>query len=372
VLRKQIPVQAILIPLIAWLLFGTPAAAARPEPRLAASPPDSVLLGGITHAWQKWNNCGPTTTSMALSAFGIHVPQLEIAAVLKPDPQDVNVGPHEIAGYLAEQGLQAPMLINGRVERLMRLVAAGVPVIVETWITEKGGMGHYRLIHGYDRVDGVLIAHDSYFGPNIRLPFDEFDRGWAAFNRLYIPVYRPDQAEQVKQVLGTDADQPAMWATALAEAEVQAAATPDDPLAWYALGDDRLASGDPAGAVTAYERAIQLGLPWRFFWYQFGPFEAYLDLGQYPSVLALSAPTLARMPNIEELHFYRGQAYAGLGQPAQAAEEFRLALRYNAHFSRAAHALAGLSTAFVPHPHPLPEGEGDAVRYDWHNLPENP
>jgi hypothetical protein len=372
VLLRACSLQAILIVLVAWLLLVVPAAATGSRPQPTASLPDSALLDGVAHTWQKWNNCGPATTSMALSAFGIRTSQLEVAAVLKPDPQDVNVGPHEIAGYLVEQGLRAPVRVNGRVERLMRLVAAGVPVIAETWITEKGGMGHYRLIHGYDRAAGVLIAHDSYFGPNIRLPFDEFDRGWAAFNRLYIPVYRADRADQVLQILGADADVRAMWAAALAEAETRVAAAPDDPLAWYTLGDDRLAAGDPAGAVTAYERAIQIGLPWRFFWYQFGSFEAYLALGQYRPVLMLSASTLARMPNIEELHLYRGQAYAGLNQPAQAAQEFRLALQYNAHFSRAARALASPSMVFVPHPNPLPEGEGAAARHGPHALPPNP
>ena len=50
------------------------------------------------------------------------------------------------------QGLQALVRVNGNALRLKALLSAGIPVLVETWYEPKpnDGMGHYRLIVGYD------------------------------------------------------------------------------------------------------------------------------------------------------------------------------------------------------------------------------
>ena len=56
----------------------------------------------------------------------------------------------------------------------------------------------------------------------------------------------------------------------------------------------------------------------------------------------LSAGVLAHTPNIEELHYYRGRAYLGLGDADKARAEFELAVQYNPHYTEAVQALTDL------------------------------
>ena len=93
--------------------------------------------------------------------------------------------------------------------------------------------------------------------------------------------------------------------------------------------------------MAAYERAIEIGLPPRTFWYQFGPMVACNKVERYERVLELTGPVLARAP-IEELRYQRSLAYLGLGEREKAEAEFRLALKYNPGYAEAEEALANL------------------------------
>ena len=54
------------------------------------------------------------------------------------------------------------------------------------------------------------------------------------------------------------------------------------------------------GATAAYDRARVLGLPFRTFWYQFGPFAAYLALRRYRDVIDPATANLNVVGNQEE------------------------------------------------------------------------
>ena len=122
--------------------------------------PPTVRLTGLTHAWQTWNNCGPATLAMNLSYFGSRATQADIAAALRPFKDDKNVNPDELAAYVRGQGLAAQARVNGSPEILRQLVSAGVPVLIETWYEPKpnDGMGHYRLLIGFDDAAQEWIA----------------------------------------------------------------------------------------------------------------------------------------------------------------------------------------------------------------------
>jgi hypothetical protein len=61
-------------------------------PVLTPTPlPAQVLLGGITHMYQSWNNCGPANLAMALSFWGWQGDQDVVGPVINPDPKDKNV-----------------------------------------------------------------------------------------------------------------------------------------------------------------------------------------------------------------------------------------------------------------------------------------
>ncbi|HEX8684826.1 MAG TPA: tetratricopeptide repeat protein, partial [Ardenticatenaceae bacterium] len=93
----------------------------------------------------------------------------------------------------------------------------------------------------------------------------------------------------------------------------------------------------------AFDTARSLGLPWRMLWYQFGPFQAYYDNGQYQEVIGLTTATLEGAGgNLEESYYWRGRAQAALGQTDAARSDFQEAVRHNPSFAPAQHALSEL------------------------------
>jgi tetratricopeptide (TPR) repeat protein len=203
-------------------------------------------------------------------------------------------------------------------------------------------MGHYELIVGFNDLKQEFIAMDSYLGPYQAVPYGALDRSWRQFNRTYLIIYPESHAAIVAQLLGDQLDEATMWADALAVAQAEAAAAPDDAFAWFNLGTNYVALNDLPSAATAYDRARQIGLPWRMTWYQFGLFDAYLAVGRYEDVLALADATLKVTPNIEEMYYYKGLALKAQGNVSGARSQLELALKRNANFEPARVALASL------------------------------
>lgn len=300
-----------------------------------------VLLEPMLHDWQKMNNCAPTTVAMALSYYNLLLTQFDTAPDLKGGPQDKNVGPSEMVSYLHSQGFGGIVRVNGDIETLQRLVSNNIPVIVEQWLDRPDDelTGHYRLIRGYDRSSQEIIVNDSYSGPKLRFSYAEFDRLWRPFNRVYVPVYQPEQEAAVRSIIGVGWDDRRMYELAVesAGAETDSAG---DVYAWFNLGNSLLGLGKYAQAVTAFDRASEIGLPPRMLWYQFGPFEALNRASQFQRVLELSAPLTGLA--LEELHYQRGVAYEGLGQRATALGEYRRAAELNPRLTKAVEAAARL------------------------------
>jgi hypothetical protein len=327
-----------------------PSIAAPGSKQAARSTPASaeginVLLTGATQEYQLWNNCGPATLSMNLSFYGWGGSQVDAARFLKPDQEDKNVSPDQLVEFARSVGFNAIQRVNGTPELIKSLLRGGVPVLIEKGFEPEedlGWMGHYELIVGLNDEKQEFIAMDSYTGPYQSVPYDQFDRYWRQFDRTYLVIYPNDKAEQVTAILGDQLDDATMWAGSLAMAQQEAAANPDDSFAWFNLGTSYVALQDWLNAATAYDRARQLGLPWRMTWYQFGWLEAYLHTGRYDDVLALADATLKVTPDIEEMYYYKGLALQALGSHDAARSQFELALKHNANFAPARQALASL------------------------------
>ena len=301
-------------------------------------------LWDVKHQYQGWNNCGPTTTAMAISDYGINMSGFDIAAKLKPNPKDVNVSPDEIVSFIKSQGLDAQLRVNGTRETIMWFLSNDIPVIVEQWMLDDGGMGHYRLATGFNRERGTVTFDDSFYGPDQRWTWEDFEARWGEFNNLhkFIPVYRPEQAPLVRAILGPDADDAQMWERAEAAARSNIAGFPDDGRTWFALGDALMAQNRTQEALDAYEKGYALGLPKRFYWYQFGHFEALAKLGRWQRLLDLTQTVLVQAPTHEEMHYYQGLAYQGLGNTAAARDSFQKALSDHPGMARAQKALDAL------------------------------
>lgn len=311
----------------------------------------AVELTGLRHYWQTWNNCGPATLAMNLSYYGGALDQSAIGAVLRTHEDDKNVKPEELVNFAQGQGFQAAIRVSGSADLLRRLVSNGIPVLIETWVVPEpdNGLGHYRLITGYDDAEEYWIAYDSLlaFGlinpagdyRGVRVPYNEFDSLWSVFNRLYIVVYPDAQTPLVQSILGDNFAPPTTWQQALLQAQTATQQQPDDAFAWFSLGSTLAALADYPTAAAAFDRARQLGLPRRMDWYQYEPLQAYYRVGRYADMLTITDAVLAQTPSIEDIHYWRGQALAAQGQTDAARQSWQQALDLNPNFAPARTAL---------------------------------
>jgi len=247
-----------------------------------------------------------------------------------------------MAAFARSQGFQAKVRVNGTLDLLKALVRAGFPPIVEKGFEPEeklGWMGHYELVIGWSDATREFIVMDSYLGPNQAVSFDDMDKYWRQFNRTYIVIYKPEQAETLSKIIGGEMDDATMYQNALARAQAELAANDQDAFGWFNLGTNYAALQMFNESVAAYDQARRIGLPWRMTWYQFGWFEAYLAANRLDDVIALADVTLKNDPYAEEMYYYKGLVFQKRGDANAARGQFELALKHNPNFARAKQSL---------------------------------
>jgi hypothetical protein len=337
---------------------SAPSPSPSPSPTKTPIPiPPAARLNTFQHQFQSWNNCGPATLAMGLSFFDLAVTQDETALFLKPNPEDRNVSPHEMVAYVNNQTSFAALgRTNGTLDTIRRLVASGIPVIIELGIDPPGEYrwmgwyGHYLLVVAYDDALQQLWVYDSWFGTSLvpgenadaqgrALSYDELATYWRQFNRDYIALYNPHQAAEVAEIIGEDMDDNTMWKASLDKVQSELNSEPQNAFLWFNLGTVYNALGEHEKAAAAFDQARAIGLPWRMLWYQFGPYEAYYQIGRMEDVILLADVTLKDRPYFEESFYFRGLAHAAQGNSDKARQDFSKAARFNPNFSPAVLAL---------------------------------
>lgn len=337
--------------LVVILLLSSYAPAWAQEP-----PPPSAQLNGMTHTYQTWNNCGGANLTMALSYFGWRYDQDAARAWLKPDVEDKNVSPGQMAGFVNQQtdlpNVRALWRYGGNLDLVKRLTAAGFPVIVEAGfdVDNLEWMGHYETVSAYDDSTQTIWVMDSYKGPGQAHSYADFDYWWRHFNRAYVVLFTLDSTDLLRDVMGEHIDPAYAAQAALNAARSEATANPNDAWAWFNMGTSYVRLGDYYDAATAFDEAFRLGqLPYRLMWYMFGPYEAYYNVGRYEDVFTLAANTEQTTIYVEEIAFWRGMVYAARGQNELAINEFNKALAFNHNFFEARDMKAAVENGtFVP------------------------
>lgn len=314
--------------------------------------PDRVLLTGIQHEYQQWNNCGPATLAMALSYWDWRGDQRPIAAFTKPNPRDKNVMPYELAAFVEEQtDLRVVARVGGDLDLLKRLIAAGFPAMIEKGLEVagvEGWMGHYEVLAGYDDGRSIFNAYDSYEGDfsngnTLPVSYEKVESYWRHFNHTYLVIYPPEREAELFTLLGPSQDETAnlQLAAQRASDEIFATQGRDQFFAWFNRGTNLMRLQDYAGAATAYDEAFQLYAamdpeirPWRLLWYQTGPYFAYYYSGRYGDVINLATQTLnnSSEPVQEESYYWRGLAREALGDVAGAIEDYRTSVQMHPGF----------------------------------------
>lgn len=323
-----------------------------PTPTATPSPtplPKTVNL--TAPAWEKQdpNNCGPATLTMYLRHFGWEGDQTDIAELLKPLREDRNVNVEEIIYYVRTRAgwLNAEFRVGGDLETLKRLLAAGIPVMIEEsfhfnetyWPNDDHWAAHYNLLTGYDEIAGTFTAQDSFYGANQIVSFEKLEESWKSFNYVYIMLYLPNQQDAVRSILGENWDIKVNRQNALDKALQMTRDDPKDGFAWFNMGTNLVYFERYTEAAQAYDQARAAGLPQRMLRYQFGPFFAYFHAGRMDDLEALVDYALQRTPNAEEAWLWRGWMFYRDGNDLEAENSFRKALAENPNYQDALLAL---------------------------------
>lgn len=313
--------------------------------------PSAYQVQGFNFEYQQWNNCGPATLTTALTYFGYADDQLRAANWLKPNTEDKNVSPEEMAEFVNSQvpelNVYALYRIGGTLDGLKRLLANDFVIIIEKGYDppphDKGWMGHYLLVAGYDDSRQVFITYDTYIGPSQEYTYDYISEYWRHFNRSYIVLYESAREPELLSLLGSDADVTQNALNALEIARQDASANPNDPFNWFNIGSSYVLLAPEYQqqayeyAVSAFDEARKHDLPWRMMWYQFGPFEAYNAVGRYDDTLTLAASNLNDGGGhfVEETYYYAGIAREAKGEVDKALENYKQAVFLNGNYEEA-------------------------------------
>lgn len=334
------------------------AASARAIDPSTMSLPPSTKLDGLTLVWQQVNRCSAGALTILLSYYDWEGDYSTTIRGLNPHIEDVSVRLDEMVTFIEGYGLRAIERTGGTLDLLKLLTANGFPVLVENSYYDgddlnRDWMSHNRVIIGYDDAQGILYSFDSLLGAGAdgkgrTIAYDDFDQRWRPFNRDYLIIYQRGDEPLLEALLGPehwDPQQNAEWTLAQAEADLEAA---PDSYATFNRGSALVALGRYEEAAEAFDRARGVGLPWRFMWYQFGPFEAYLRTGRYDDVITLARAVIDVTPGVEETYYYIALAYAAQGDLQRAEANLQVALQRNAGLQVAAQALQTVQAGQVP------------------------
>jgi hypothetical protein len=323
-----------------------------PSPTATPSPtpiPASVSLTPPKWEKQDANNCGPASLALYLRYYGWGGDQFTVSELIKPFREDRNVNVDELAYFVRNKAgwLNIEYRVGGDLETLKKLLAAGIPVMIEEgmtldqtyWPNDDKWAAHYMLLTGYDDASQKFTGQDTYYGANKKFSYASLDKSWEAFNRVYIMIYPPEQEATIKSILGPqwDADYNRQHALEVAQAETEA--DPQDAFAWFNLGTNQSYFERYVEAIDSFDRARNLGLPQRMLRYQFGPFMAYFHSGQLSDLDTLLQFALKITRNSEEAFLWRGWMHYRQGDKAGAIDDFRHALQANPNYEDAKYAL---------------------------------
>ena len=299
--------------------------------RFLLSPPE-YKLGDA----QDWNNCGPATLALYLRYYGWEGDQYTISDEIKPVRADRNVNVDDLAFYVTQNlsWLRAEYRVGGDIELLKRLIASGIPVLIEeSFVLEEGAQGvmgasddrwtgHYLLLTGYDDSLKTFFVQDTYRGPNQAVTYQDLDVNWKSFNRVYIIVFPPERLETVQSLLGEDWDADKNRMNALKTAREEVSQNGSDAFAWFNVGSNLAYFEQYEEAAQAYDRAREIGLPQRMLRYQFGPFLAYFHSNRFDELYTVSEYALKVTENSEEALLWRGWALYRKGRETESVGVF--------------------------------------------------
>lgn len=305
-----------------------------PEPSTNELPTQKLLTNNY-HTFQTFNNCGPASLSMTLSYFGINESQQTLGQALRPyqvasgDNDDKSTTLPEMAEKARDYGLVAYHRPAGTTELVKRFILEDIPVITRTWTKPNEDIGHYRVVKGYDDLQGQFIQDDSLQGKNLRYSYSDFNILWEKFNYEYL-VLVPEEKQQIAEyILGENTNPKNAWSKAVQMSREKLAQNPSDVTSRFNLSVALFNIGDYQGTAAEFEK-VENQLPFRALWYQTEPIEAYYLLKNYNRVFEITDKILNNGNRAySEAYILRGDVYRDQGNISAARSEYEKAVLYN-------------------------------------------
>ena len=260
-----------------------------------------------------------------------------------------------------QTAVSAVSRVNGDLDLLKTLIANGFPAMIEVGLDPPGEVawlewyGHYLLAAGYDDTKQALWVYDSLVWDSVdpllanspegrSYGYDELATYWPHFNSSFVVFYEPEREAELAVIVGETWDEAKMWEQSLVDAQLTLANDQTSAFSWFNLGTAFNALGQYKEAAKAFDKAREIGLPWRMMWYQFGPYQAYYEVGRYQDVRDLANITLAARPYFEESFYWRGVASIALGADGSGRADLLAANEFNPWFKPAADMLLELNS----------------------------
>ena len=250
-------------------LLAAVALAALPAPATAAPPAAERFLSvrpaarradiDMSHVWQSLNNCGPASVTMLLSSLGVRASQEDARIALRGTNVLRGMGTANVDPWVsAEFGLHAFSRNNGTSALLKTLITNGFAPMVTQWLDDRSRTAHWRAVRGYDDDQGVFYASDPMRGAAVPLSYDWFADNWMPFQYRYLVIYRPEDEELLRAIVGEVwFDVPSRFAY-LARAKSEAESL-DTYEAWLSYGEAAYQAGHFEESVGAFETGIAKG-----------------------------------------------------------------------------------------------------------------
>lgn len=318
--------------------------------------PGSFRLEGLTGYYQDLNRCSAAALSIQLSYYGLGDYSATVRA-LNTHQEDVAVRIEEMARYSEELGLRAIVRYGGTIDMLKVLVSNGFPVLVEnvyydgiTGNAFRDFSGHNRVIMGYDDTLGELYSFDPLLGhgpdqTGRPIPFEDYDSRWRPFNYDYLVLYRPENEALLQSVMGEHWDVNFNLEYSLAKSQAEIEDGTSDTFTLFNMGTTLTLLGRYEEAASYFDQALDLGLPTRMLWYQYGVFDAYFALGRYDDMINLARGVIAATPGVEEMYYYIAIAAEAQGDLSRAQANLEVATFRQRNYPEALEALVRVRAA---------------------------
>ncbi len=245
--------------------------------------------------------------------------QYQIANVIHPTRTDPSVTFSDMNRYLTvtyPDKYAAIERINGSAETLTALLRKGIPVIIQildqtpypSWRNDDRLCERYLLVYGYDSESDSFLCQDTNTPGSHSFLSADLLAAWYPFQRTYIVVYPQDMETDVLDALSEDFYEELNLQRAETKSRTDSEMLPDNPYAQYFLAEILQREEDYAGALELYQRAVENGLPDRYFYYRTGVFNTLLHLGYADDMDSLLEQPLRRNSGDDILLVYRGWA----------------------------------------------------------------